>query len=281
MRLPSAILLLAAPAAARVGEVERKLKLDSSTCEFNGNGFPQGKAEFKLNVLGRDMDKYGPPKIFNNNGDRTMIVPMNDKTKILLLNGSPTGDEPLCDECKHGSDYCVVDADATDDGEASICVADPFPVYSDPCDGTNTAVCDEPATYAIFVRTVGGGSVSTDGLCVEVTGGTGDDNVGCYVDSVQFSSRKATDMSQELLTTCLGKLKVGLFDEICQDSGGTYKVCEEGDTELDEQYFWTYDNDNNRMAQFWFFDTVYLNSLVDPAYVDTCNFAVTRGGAQC
>lgn len=263
-----------ASAAARVG-VNRFLpkNTDGDSCaniSFKGNGFPSGSHLFKFNVLGRDTTKFDSD--FDPNGDSAIVVPLFGKTNILLLNGDPDQDnsyDSRCENCKRGSDFCILDANALD-GEAEICVADPF--ASDvPCSPDFPETCDEPAEYAIFARTVGKGSASA-GLCVDIDG---DEN--CYVGSTAINPRKATDISQQLLTVCIGDLKIGLFDAVCKDDDGNLGPCNsQFPNDTDEEYYWEYDNDGNRRAEFRFYSSEYLNEITG-----TNCFGVTRGGAVC
>mmetsp|Transcript_24339 Transcript_24339/g.50977 ORF Transcript_24339/g.50977 Transcript_24339/m.50977 type:complete len:285 (+) Transcript_24339:88-942(+) len=284
MKLNISYLLIGSvvPATARVG-VDRFLpkNTEGDTCDnitFNGNGFPSGKTLFKFNILGRDVNKWGSN--FNPKGDNAIVVALNGRSDILLLNGDASQDnsyDPRCAECGRGnqvSDFCILDANAID-GDAELCVADPFP-SDEPCNDEYDDTCDEPAEYAIFARTSGKGNASA-GLCVEIDG---DEN--CYVGSTAISSKKATDISQQLLTLCIpqddGKnLKVGLFDAICADDEGVLGPCKgQYDQELEETYLWAYDNDNNRRAEFRFYSVADLQEATG-----TDCFGVTRGGAVC
>mmetsp|Transcript_38374 Transcript_38374/g.69152 ORF Transcript_38374/g.69152 Transcript_38374/m.69152 type:complete len:275 (+) Transcript_38374:281-1105(+) len=257
---------------ARIG-IERFLpkRPDGDTCSnisFPGNGFPSGKTLFKFNVLGRDSNWDGS---FDPNGDRAIIVPLNGRTNIMLLNGDSAQDnsyDSRCEDCRNG-DFCILDADGVN-GDAEICVADPF--ASDvPCTDEYTETCDEPAEYAIFARTVGKGSASA-GLCIDIDG---DEN--CYVGSTSINPKKATDISQQLLTVCADGVKIGLFDAICKNADGEIGPCKgEFAEETDESYYWAYDAAGNRRAEFRFYDAALLNEITDT----TC-FGVTRDGAVC
>ena len=200
--------------------------------QFKGNGFPSGKALFKFNVLGRDTNKFDSG--FDPQGDSAIIVPLQGKTRIDLLNGS-TGGDSACNACKRGSDFCILDANAVE-GNAEICVADPFPESDVPCFAPyNTGSCSETAEYAIFARTVGKGSANA-GLCVDLEG-----DVSCYVGSTKINARKATDISQQLLTVCAEGVKFGLFDEVCRDGEGDLVACVNNDDSIVEGYFWEYE----------------------------------------
>ena len=257
---------------ARIG-IERFLpkKTDGDTCSnisFKGNGFPSGRTLFKFNVLGRDLNWDGN---FNPNGDRAIIVPLTGKTNIMLLNGDDTQENSYdlrCEDCRNG-DFCILDADGVN-GKAEICVADPF-ASDEPCTVDFTDTCDEPAEYAIFARTVGKGSASA-GLCIDIDG---DEN--CYVGSTSINPKKATDISQQLLTVCADGVKIGLFDAICKNDAGDIGPCKgQFDQQTEESYYWEYDNAGNRRAEFRFYDAALLNEITG-----TKCFGVTRGGAVC
>ena len=246
---------------------------DAGNCgkiSFKGNGFPSGKALFKFNILGRDTEKFGSD--FNPKGDNAIIVDLNGRSDILLLNGDAAQDnsyDSRCKNCKGGSDFCILDANAIE-GDAEICIADPFP-SDEPCSEEYNGTCDEPAKYAIFARTVGKGSASA-GLCVEIDGVE-----NCYVGSTAISAKRATDISQQLLTVCVGDTKIGLFDAICKNGDGEIGPCKGSYTDAtEESYYWEYDNDGNRRAEFRFYSVNDLNE----ASGTNC-FDVTRGGATC
>ena len=58
---------------------------------------------------------------------------------------------------------------------------------------------------SIFARTVGKGSASA-GLCIAIEG----EEPSCYVGSTTINPKKATDISQQLLTVCADGVKIGL-----------------------------------------------------------------------
>jgi hypothetical protein len=110
-----------------------------------------------------------------------------------------------CVDCgKQGSEgFCILDADATD-GPAEICVLDHFE-SDQPCTDLTTT-CNEPATYAIYARTVGKGSAKA-GLCVDIDNRRNRELL-CWINRHQ-PHKKATDISQQLLTVCVDGVKIG------------------------------------------------------------------------
>jgi hypothetical protein len=118
-------------------------------CATLGNGFPKGNADFKLNLLGKMKDNDYKPQSGNNiaialseqckgkNGD---MCSTSANTKILLYNSDTN---TLCTK-----DFEVVDPNGAD-GEAGLCLPDPF-TDEDPCiDGEGTT-CATEALYAIY-----------------------------------------------------------------------------------------------------------------------------------
>jgi hypothetical protein len=119
-------------------------------CELPGNGFPSGKAAFKLNLLGKMKDTNYKPQSGSN-----MVIALSEKckgkngdtcdtvaeTSITLFNSETNPD--VCTE-----PFMVTDASGAD-GEAGLCLADPF-TDEDPCiDGEGTT-CATEALYAVY-----------------------------------------------------------------------------------------------------------------------------------
>ena len=230
--------------------------VDEDNCTFNGNGFPKGKAAFKLNILGRDLERREEWN-FNPQGDRSVAIRLEGKTKILLESSDDT-DTDCYDQCARG--FCVADPNGTD-GSAKICLRDPF-ASDEPCNGGNSN-CDEEATYRIFARVRGKGNINFE-LCVE---DSDDGPSGHYCDlgaSVTINRKKATDISQELLTLCVDNVGVGLFDQLCFDGDDNLIPCDDNDTGgINEQYFWDVNNDGVRNAELRFYEQTFLDSLFE------------------
>ena len=123
-------------------------------CATLGNGFPKGNADFKLNLLGKMKDIDYNPQSGNNivialseqckgkNGD---MCKTSATTKILLYNSDTNTD--VCTK-----DYEVVDANGAD-GEAGLCLPDPFPDTDEPCidaQSSTDPICDVAAVYAVY-----------------------------------------------------------------------------------------------------------------------------------
>jgi hypothetical protein len=243
------------------------VKVVEGECSFAGNGFPKGhgvKPVFRLKLLGRDLDRketwnYDP------NAGNSIAVALNGNTKILLENSDADGSDCDCD-------YCVTDPNGTD-GTATLCMKDPFD-SSDPCiDGEGP--CDEEANFRIFARVRGKGSVDFT-TCVEDT--TGDFKYCDTGNTVTLNTKRAIDISQQLLTLCYQGSGIGLFDELCFDEDGTTLIkCDGDEGGIDEQYYWDVDNDGVRNAELRFYDQADLDDLYDEA---GCTWeTVTRGKA--
>ena len=145
------------------------------------------------------------------------------------------------------------DPKGTDRNGAKLCLRDPFPSNDSPCiDGVGDS-CDERAIYRVFARKRGKkGNIGVK-TCVEDTG-TEVEFCGMGA-TIEFGRKKATDVSQELLTLCYDSFGIGLFDELCVDEFEDLISCDEG-----EQYFWDVDNNGVRNAELRFYSQDYLNS---------------------
>ena len=256
------------------GNIKGPVKDD---CSFAGNGFPKGsgiKPVFRLKLLGRDLDRKETWNYDPKSGN-SIAVALNGNTKILLENSDDPDNVACKNECPEG--FCVADPNGTDKDGATLCMKDPFPIYDTPCiPGVDETSCDEAATYRIFARVRGQGAM-TFLTCVE-DGGTEYCDTG---GTVTLNPKKATDISQDLLTLCLEDSSgatsgVGLFDKLCFDSGGVLIKCP-GDAVDDEQYFWDVTNDGVRNAELRFYDQDDLDGLYDGT---GCTWEdVTRGKA--
>lgn len=272
-------------------------------CEHPGNGFPGGKFAFKLNLLGKMKDTNYNPQSGSN-----MVIALSEKCKgrngdncdaiaettITLYNSDSDANADVCPE-----PFMVTDANGAD-GEAGLCVPDPFE-DSDPCIDGEGPTCATEALYAVYgeyyttflfdwfqlpqhnitynlyslsyqycsflARVRGKGDLRFN-TCV-------DDGTTklCSVGVVKVPQKTAKDISQELLTLCVdldgdGSATdgVGLFDNIGDD------------TEVG--YFWELDNDGVRNAELRFY---YIQDLIDACKGDTecetCYAGVTRGDA--
>lgn len=268
-----AIALALAPAAVAREDGLRALggpPGNGDDCDFAGNGFPKGKGIqpiFRFKMLGRDLARKEVWD-FDPNGQNSIAVALEGQTKILLEDSGSSSD---CSDCP--DDFCIPDPNGTD-GEATLCMIDPFPIYENPCIDGDEPSCDEKAVFRIFARIRGKGNMSIT-TCVDVDGSD-----WCDVGGVELNTRKATDISQKLLTLCYDGAGIGLFDEICVDKDDSTQILACNDpkaVETEEQYFWDVDNDGVRNAEFRFYDQGELDSL----YFETgCTWdAITRRNA--
>ena len=129
-----------------------------SECQLPGNGFPSGKPAFKLNLLGKMKDIE-----YKAQGNNNIVIALDEacrgkngntctteaKTKITLINSGKEDDRLNTDVCPDL--FGVVDPNGADaDGEAELCLADPFPDSDEPCIDGEGPSCDLPAAYAIY-----------------------------------------------------------------------------------------------------------------------------------
>ena len=190
-----------------------------------GNGAPSG-AHYNLNVIG--VPKGKTADMTGNNGHR-IFVPLTGKAKILL---------------NEGADFQVLDANGTDANGASFLLPNPDP------DGDGTTA------YSVYVRGLGkpGGSATMQSCYDDFQ--TGDtwcavDIIGGVEPVVIGSSKgpsKFVNVSADLLyvDVCLA---VDAITGLCTDS----VVMPLFSDELDE-YFWDYDNNGLKLAQFRFYE---------------------------
>lgn len=100
----------------------------------------------------------------------------------------------------------------------------------------------------------------------------------CPLNPVSLPQKKATDISQQLLTGCItvdgDQVKFGLFDELDVDGDGT---------DDNVGYFWDVDNKGVRNAELRFYSIATLRESCDDGDQDCldCYDAVTRAGAVC
>lgn len=183
-----------------------------------GTGLPgnPSTALYKFNMIG-----VSNPKDVSLTGD-------NGKRMFVLLNGHSTIN------LKEGDTFDILDANATDQDGGLFQLPDPDP------DNTGTT------WYGVYVRTVGtpGGKANLTS-CVQ---GTVDGTTGtfCSVDTIQVERAtgkpKTYNVSKQLLTTCVDTDGDGICDKrifLFDDSGLSY--------------WWSYDNNGVRVAQFYFF----------------------------
>ena len=118
--------------------------------DYTGNGSPQAKKLYSLNIIGVDKNKN--PDMTDNNGHR-IFVALNNKTKILLAEG----------------DFMVLDANGTD-GEAKFQLPNPG---LDAYVVGDTTGKDTTSDYSVFVRPLGKpGGWATITTCAQLVDST-------------------------------------------------------------------------------------------------------------
>ncbi len=194
-----------------------------------GNGAPSG-AHYNLNIIGVPKDKTAD--MTGNNGHR-IFVPLTGKAKILLTEG----------------DYTVLDANGTDANGASFQLPNPDP------DGDGTT------EYSVYVRALGkpGGSALMQSCYTDSTG------TWCAVDfdggvsqiEIERTTGKSTfeNVSRDLLY-------VDYCTEFTDTNGDGVFTADEctNVTQVPlfgveaEEFFWDYDNNGLKLAQFRFYE---------------------------
>lgn len=197
--------------------------VSGASTSTTGNGAPSG-THYTLNIIG--VPKTKTADMTGDNG-RRIFVPENGKTKINLTEG----------------DYQVLDANGTD-GTAAFQLPNPDP------DANGTT------SYSVYVRALGkpGGYANMQTCYTDTTG------TWCAVDftggvsQITVSRTKGkstfTNVSKDLLyvdyctswdltdptnPVCLSVTQVPLFSQ-------------------DASYFWDYDNNGLKLAQFRFYE---------------------------
>lgn len=199
------------------------------TPEFGfGNGAPSG-SHYNLNFIGVPQGKTAD--MTDNSGHR-IFVPLWGNAKILLCESGSGG------ECADVSGFQVLDANATD-GPAKFALPDPDP----DADGTTV--------YSVFVRALGTpGGQATNTTCGMGAGedgvlGTADDEEICSVVQVQLGRTKGKstfeNVSKEMLYVYADVNGDGTVDRVPLFSDQLIG------------YFWDYDNQGLKLAQFRFY----------------------------
>ncbi|MDA0770441.1 MAG: hypothetical protein O2821_09480 [Chloroflexi bacterium] len=193
--------------------------------EATGNGAPRG-AHYNLNVIGVSKDKKADMTNFNRH---VIFVKDDGKTRINLA---------------EGDDYQVLDGNGTD-GAAAFQLPNPDPDN----DGTTT--------YSVFARALGvpGGSatIATCAMAPGVDGilGTADDEEVCNTGEVTVGLTRGNGKSS--------------FENVSKEMLYLWDVDLDGDGVVDidrvnlfsdllEGYYWDYDNNGLKLAQFRFYE---------------------------
>jgi hypothetical protein len=193
---------------------------------FAGNGAPNG-AHYNLNIIGVSKDKTAD--MDGNNGHR-IFVPIDRKAKIYLT------------ESDDFNSIQVLDANGTDNNGATFALPNPDPEK------------DGVTAYSVYVRALGkpGGIAKMQSCYIDEYGDewcAGDFSGG--VEPIEIERRKGK-------STFRNVSKDLLYVDLCVlwDANGT---CLEVDqvplfSEEAEGYFWEYDNNGLKVAQFRFYE---------------------------
>jgi hypothetical protein len=212
---------------------------------YFGNGMPSGQ-HFQFNLIGVPQGKDWEPG--HDNGKR-IFVDLVGNTKILLTEGP----------------FEIIDENGTD-GEAHFQLPNPDP----DCDGTTA--------YSVFVRALGSpnGSATIE---------------SCYTDVTTHESYCASDVEGGVVDVGLSHSGKPLTQNVSRnllyvdycaswtddDGDGEYILSEcdrwkiiplFGDDA--EEFFWSYDNQGLRIAQFRFYDVETETGYVDDPSDDEC-----------
>jgi hypothetical protein len=182
-----------------------------------GNGAISGK-HYNLNLIGMEKNDKLPNDA--NSGAR-IFVNLFGRSKIYL---------------KEGTDFDVVDADATD-GRGEFMLPAPVNQYDE------NGVYTGPGKYQVFIRALGkpGDATATLSTCVEYMENgvlvtecsTGEDNI---VELQRVKGQpKFDDVTRELTTVVIDGIRYDIFDTAFQD------------------YLWAYDNLGLKHVQLRFY----------------------------
>jgi hypothetical protein len=208
------------------------------------NGAPKG-SHYNLNIIGVPSRKTAD--MTGNSGHR-IFVPLFGKEKILLCESGSGG------ECADVTGFQVLDANGTD-GPAKFALPDPQPE----ADGTTV--------YSVYVRALGTpGGHATNTTCGTGAGGDGvlgtaDDEPLCSVVQLKLGRTKGKstfeNVSKELLYVYRDLDGDGRVDRVplfSEDLVG---------------YFWDYDNQGLKLAQFRFYPCTTTVPLESGGSIDT------------
>ena len=183
--------------------------------EGNGNGAPSGP-HYNLNIIGVPKDKSAD--MDDNNGHR-IFVKLEGNTKILLSEG----------------EYQVLDANGTDNDGAWFQLPNPDP--------DNDGVTE----YSVWVRVLGkpGGSGVITTCATDPSTG----NEECSVEQYTLTMRRKGKGGNKFFNASRALLYV--FADLDDDNNvERYPLFDDAL----EDYFWEYDNNGLKIAQFRFYE---------------------------
>ena len=247
-----------------------------------GNGFPQGAADYHLNIIGVPKDKS--VTLDNNSGARIFVQLYSSNTvtspggKNNQLAKSGSGDQnhiflcnstdgvndvvdPRCDAWRAVNPvnaFGVVDANATDGDGAILALPDPCPddnLASTPCD----------PTYHIYVRGHGGGpnggsatitTCAEEALLIDPTLNPTTDTWCGSNGLTVYVSKKAVDASDALLhmtITVDGTQDPALAQCLGTSATGPETINVFLFDDCFQNYFWNYDNNGLKNLEVRFY----------------------------
>ena len=215
----------------------------------NGNPCP-GDKEYQLNIIG--VDKGKKPDMKGNSGHRIFVwlgKSGHVTTKIFMTGDSDPDTAGL--QCE--KNFRVLDANGTDDGEATLLV---------PCDPLTAANLDPDVCFSVYATALGGpgGHAHVDVVCEfdDTCIGCDIDGGSCATGDIDFTlTRGKGKPVQEDIT--------GVFRATgCIDLNAS-EDCDSGDIDFRNEwifnieqlleYFWDYTNHGLRISQIRFCDT--------------------------
>lgn len=208
-----------------------------------GSGAPSGQ-HFTLNIIGVDNPKTAP---MDNSNRHTIFVPLNGKCGIGLTQTPRTLDSGW-DGTYETSDFAVLDGNCFDKGLTMPPGTEGYSGGGGLSAGFQLPPPDPNATgtlqYTVFVK---------------VTSPKGSANMTtCFYDASQLATYCSTSMTLVLDKTTYGKftnVSKSLLTVCDYTTGKLQPLFYDGATSQD-QYWWEYDNQGLRHAQFRFYPKV-------------------------
>jgi hypothetical protein len=237
--------------------------------DTTGNGSPNAKKVYSLNIIGVTRDKKAD--MDDNNGHR-IFVPLDGKAKIELI---------------EGDDFTVLDANGTD-GPAQFQLPNPG---LDPYVIGNKGSADTMSDYSVYVRPLGKpGGWATITTCADIVESTfvnllpkrfvGTLNEACYfggLASVEQVGMEITmrDKGPSKFQNVTAELLTVVFEvEVDEDGDLTTTADTETiyvrvpifDDSIENEY-WEYDNDGLKILQVRFYEVETDVSANDSSYL--------------